>query len=71
MPVWLTNLLVDLAYTTLEKLVLKGSHAYDKLQSFKAELDANRGAVIAYQKVVSDPNTSRDARRKAEDELGK
>lgn len=60
--------LVSLCLAILEKLVVKGTVAFEHYLALKSELEKNKRASEKYQKVV-DSNASREERRKAEDEL--
>lgn len=62
------GLLVQICMALLEKLIIRGTSAFTKYLALKEELAMNAKKSAAYEKVVLDPNATREDRRKAEDE---
>jgi methionyl-tRNA synthetase len=52
----------------LEKLLVKGTDAFGQYIKLKAELEKNKTKSDAYDKVVKNPNATREERRHAEDD---
>ena len=52
----------------LEKLLVKGTDAFSQYLRLKAELEKNKTKSDAYDKVVKNPNATREDRRNAEDD---
>lgn len=62
------SFLVSLCMAILEKLLVKGSAAFDHYLILKKELNDNEENSIKYEKVVNSQST-REERRKSEDDL--
>ena len=60
--------LVSLCIGILEKVLTKGTKAFEHYLALKHELEINQKKALDYQKVV-DSNASREERRRAEDSL--
>lgn len=63
------GLLINILLAVLEKLIVKGTIAFQKYMELKAALEENEKKAQDYQKVVDDPKATREDRKKAEDEL--
>jgi len=63
------SFIVSLCMAILEKLLVKGSKAFDRWLDLKKELETNEKNAKAYDKVVKDPNATREDRKRAEDSL--
>lgn len=62
------SFLVALCMAILEKVLVKGTAAFDHYLVLKKELEANDKKSAEYEKVVNTP-TTREERRHAEDDL--
>lgn len=62
------SFLVALCMAILEKLITKGTQEWVKYEALREELSRNKQKADDYQKVVDKPSTRED-RRKAEDDL--
>ena len=60
--------LVSLCMAILEKLLVKGTEAFGQYLKLKAELEKNKAMSNEYDKVVNNPNATREERRNAEDD---
>ena len=63
------SFLVSLLMAVLEKLLVKGTAAFQRYMDLKKALEENEQAAKEYQKTVDNPATSREDRKKAEDDL--
>lgn len=62
------SFLVTLCMAILEKLLVKGTIAFDRYLELKKELEKNQKTAQDYNKVVNDPKATREDRRRAEDD---
>jgi hypothetical protein len=62
------NFLINLCIVLLEKLLVKGTKAFDQYIALKKELEENDKKVQEYNKVLKNPKSSRAERRHAEDD---
>ena len=63
------SFLVNLAIGILDKYIKKGSAAFAHYMALKSEMANNVKKAEAYDKVVNDPKSTREDRRRAEDDL--
>lgn len=69
MPGWLESFLIKLFISLGNHLVSKGIVKAEKWINVQAELAANEKKAGEYQKVVDKPDSTREERRRAEDDL--
>lgn len=61
------SFLAALCIAILEKVLVKGTKAFDRYLELKNELENNKKAAADYDKVVKNPEATREDRRRAED----
>ena len=66
----LTNILVQLLVALLGIYIPKGTAAYQKWSALNDELAQNKKRADEYDKVVDNPNSTREERERAEDSIG-
>lgn len=69
MPGWLESFLIKLFLALGSMLLSKGKIKAENWLSVQAELKENEKKADEYQKVVDKPNSTREDRRRAEDDL--
>ena len=63
------SFLISLLMAVLEKLLIKGTAAFQRYMDLKKALEENEQAAKEYQKTVDNPSASLEDRKKAEDDL--
>ena len=69
MSAWIEKLLVNLAWALLERAALRAGKELKEYFDERAELERNKRKAKDYDKVIGNPDSTREDRRKAEDAL--
>lgn len=69
MSAWIEKMLVNLAWALLERAALRAGKELKEYFDERADLERNKRKAKDYDKVVRNPDSTREERRKAENAL--
>lgn len=69
MSAWIEKILLNLAWMLLERAADRAGKELKEYFDERAELERNKRKAKDYDKVVRNPDSTREDRKKAEDEL--
>lgn len=69
MSAWIEKLLLNLAWMLLERAAQRAGKELQEYLDERKELEQNKRKAKDYDKIVRKPDTTREDRRKAEDDL--